>query len=1001
MKKKISIISFTAIFIVFIINIIVFASSCPKGGGHNYDYQKECPICGYFYGYGKCTKCGAKDTRPTTITPNVSATVITQPTCTEDGKSGSGTKYYHSRISRTCYSQITVIPALGHSYSDWTYSDDSFHVSTCTREGCNYLGYEAHVEGTPATCTTSAVCADCHTSYGEPLGHNWGEKQIVSNATCTDGTKYSTTCSRCNKVEYSYGSALGHVNPDNYSTTTTIHYKDCTRCSTRLTSGNHYDNNNDSKCDVCGYTMVIYIAKPTATTTSFTYDGNAHSIILSGFDSSTMNITGNTATNAGNYTAIVSIKDTTKYRWNDGTSSSVSFAWTINKATISDSNAPKGNSLTYNGYSQTGVVNTSNCIITGTTSALHVGNYTAQAVPDSNHKWADGTSSQRTINWSISQNEVSVIWGQTTFYYDETKKIPSATATGVATDMITVSATGGQTIPGTYTAVAVCAVSGVGYASDYKFTNTSASFTIKNGTITGSVTITGTNMIGEKLTVRLSVTKPTSGTSVSYKWYSNSSNSTTGGSAISGATSATYTVDKGLADKYIYVVATVSKQYYDTNTFRDITDATNGTVVVSRKSIAVPTVNGTYIYTGTEQSVRLNNFDSTTMNVSNNTRIDAGTQTVTVSLKDPANYKWSDNTTANKNISWTIETKKVTAVWGNKTTFTYNGKEQAPEVTADSGITGETLNLTRTTQINAGTYTSVATISSVTGGRGKVSNYTLLNNTKTYTINKAECKIVLSKTNLDLLKNQTKTVGYTYNGDGTLSVSVANTAVANATINTSNKLVSATGVTEGNTTVTVKGSEGTNYLATSASFTVTVHPSPTIESVKINNGAKTTKNVEVVMEIKATSISEMYISNTNETPDVNAAEWVDYKLYSKHKLTWQNGAKTVYVWGKDEFDNMTVASAAGITLDARYSLSLKNNQKYLGRLESSSKYAIKADDGGWQWQNNNVFTNLVPVTVYTLKTQLYDIVGITGDSEEIKLRAVYDNDGKLYIEYIN
>ena len=544
-------------------------------------------------------------------------------------------------------------------------------------------------------------------------------------------------------------------------------------------------------------------------------------------------------------------------------------------------------------------------------------------------------------------------------------------------------------------------MSGNGYASDYKFTNTSTSYIIKNGIIEGSVAITGTNMIGETLTARLSVTKPTNGTTASYQWYSNTSNSTTGGTAISGATSATYTIGKGLADKYIYVVATVSKQYYDTKAFTDITDSSNGTAIVSRKSITVPTINGTYIYTGTEQTIRLNNFDSTTMNVSNNTRIDAGTQTVTVSLKDPANYKWPDNTTASKNISWNIETKKVNAVWGSKTTFTYNGKEQAPDVTADSGIPGETLNLTRTTQVNAGTYTSVATILSVTGGRGKVSNYTLLNNTITYTINKAECKIVLTKAHLDLLKNQTKTVGYTYNGDGTLSVSVANTAIANATINTPNKLVSATGVTEGDTTVTVIGSEGTNYLTTSASFTVSVHPSPTIESVKINNGAKTTKNVEVVMEIKATSVSEMYISNTNETPDINAAGWVDYKLYSKHKLTWQNGAKTVYVWGKDEFDNMTVASTAGITLDARYLLSLKNNQKYLGRLESSSKYAIKADDGGWQWQDSNVFTNLVPITVYTFKTQLYDIVGITGESDELKLRAIYDNDGKLYIEYIN
>lgn len=1047
MRKKVLLILGMLILLLFAMSTTVFAENCPRCGSSKYGFHElNCPKCSnFYYGPWYCPKCGYSVYRRDLGTD---VKIKKAATCTETGISVSYTTHIHTSGKATqCPKDNgteTTISALGHSYGSWSNKDGSTHTRTCSR--CGSVETANHSGGT-ATCTSPATCSVCNTAYGNALGHNW-EKKYNTNVTCTTGGSWTEVCSRCGATgssgttpalghDYSYrgnnhlrssatctsaatyyyecsrcsayttgsyyasGSALGHAYPSSYSSTSSIHYKDCTRCSTRLTSGSHYDNNNDARCDACGYVMIIYVAKPTATTTTFTYNGNTHSIVLSGFNSSTMNITGNSATNAGNYTAIVSLKDTTKYKWTDGSSSSISFAWTINKATISDSNAPKGNSLTYNGYSQTGLVNTSNCIITGTSSALHVGNYIAQAVPDSNHKWADGTSAQRTITWSISQKTVSIVWRQTTFYYDETKKVPTATATGVGTDIITISATGSQTNPGTYTATAVCAVSGNGYASDYKFTNTSTSYIIKNGIIEGSVAITGTNMIGETLTARLSVTKPINGTTASYQWYSNTSNSTTGGTAISGATSATYTISKGLADKYIYVVATVSKQYYDTKAFTDITDSSNGTAIVSRKSITVPTINGTYIYTGTEQTIRLNNFDSTTMNVSNNTRIDAGTQTVTVSLKDPANYKWPDNTTASKNISWTIETKKVNAVWGSKTTFTYNGKEQAPDVTADSGIPGETLNLTRTTQVNAGTYTSVATISSVTGGRGKVSNYTLLNNTITYMINKAECKIVLTKAHLDLLKNQTKTVGYTYNGDGTLSVSVVNTAIANATINTPNKLVSATGVTEGDTTVTVIGSEGTNYLTTSASFTVSVHPSPTIESVKINNGAKTTKNVEVVMEIKATSVSEMYISNTNETPDINAAGWVDYKLYSKHKLTWQNGAKTVYVWGKDEFDNMTVASTAGITLDARYLLSLKNNQKYLGRLESSSKYAIKADDGGWQWQDSNVFTNLVPITVYTFKTQLYDIVGITGESDELKLRAIYDNDGKLYIEYIN
>lgn len=993
MERKLMLVLLILILLTLGLGTISYAGYCPKGGNHNYDYPYCCPCGNYYYGTGRCTKCGAKDTRSIYWVNDETA-----PTCTTNGIKRSG--YQHDDESHNCITE-EIIPALGHSYGGWSYIDDSQHVRTCTRDGCGYQDYASHSAGTGATCTSSAICSECGGAYGSALGHDWGAEHLYSSATCTDASVYVKECSRCSESEFSYGYALGHSYPGSYSQTSSIHYKNCTRCNTRLTSGNHYDNNEDGECDACGYVMIIYIDKPTATTTSFTYNGKEQSIVLSNFNENAMNISGNTAINAGNYTATVSLKNTAKYRWKDKSTDSLTFSWKINKATISNSNAPKGQTLIYNGYEQDGLSTRNGCIITGISKALHAGSYTAYVAPDSNHTWQDRTSNSRTINWVINKKVVSVIWKNTTFYYDETPKIPSAVATGAVPDTITISATGSQINPGTYTAEAVCAVSGNGNVNDYIFTNTSTSYTIKNGIIEGSVTITGTNMIGETLTAKLNITKPTSGTSVSYQWYSNTSNNTSGGTAINGATNKTYTIAKGLADKYIYLVATVSKQYYDTSMFKDITDSSNDTAIVSRKKLTIPTVNGTYTYTGAEQTVRLNNFDSATMIVSNNTRIDAGTQNVTVSLKDPANYQWSDKTTANKNISWIIETKKVAAVWGSKTTFTYNGKEQAPEVTADSGIPGETLNLTRTMQINAGTYTSVATIASVTGGRGKVSNYTLLNSNKEYVINKAECKITLNRDHLDLLKNQTKKVNYTYTGDGMLSVKVANTAIANATIDTFEKTVSVTGVTEGDTVVTVRGSEGRNYLATSAILTVTVHPSPIITSVKINNGAKTTKNVEVVMEISATNVSEIYVSNSNETPEVDAPEWIDYKLYTKHKLTWQNGAKTVYVWGKDDFDNMTVASTAGITLDARYSLNLKNNQKYLGRLESSSKYAIKADDGSWQWQDSSVFTNLVPITVYTFKTQLYDIVGITGESEELKLRAIYDNDGKLYIEYLN
>ena len=69
-----------------------------------------------------------------------------------------------------------------------------------------------------------------------------------------------------------------------------------------------------------------------------------------------------------------------------------------------------------------------------------------------------------------------------------------------------------------------------------------------------------------------------------------------------------------------------------------------------------------------------------------------------------------------------MSAKEVAVTW-ETITFTYNGAAQGPTATAESGVTGETINITRTTGTNAGSYTSTASISSVAGGRAKAENY--------------------------------------------------------------------------------------------------------------------------------------------------------------------------------------------------------------------------------------------------------------------------------------
>ena len=73
--------------------------------------------------------------------------------------------------------------------------------------------------------------------------------------------------------------------------------------------------------------------KPTASTTSFVYDGTSKGY-SSFHDTETFEFTGtNTATNVGNYSLTISLKDKDNYEWKDGTTTDVVINWSITQAT--------------------------------------------------------------------------------------------------------------------------------------------------------------------------------------------------------------------------------------------------------------------------------------------------------------------------------------------------------------------------------------------------------------------------------------------------------------------------------------------------------------------------------------------------------------------------------------------------------------------------------------------------------------------------------------------
>ena len=72
-------------------------------------------------------------------------------------------------------------------------------------------------------------------------------------------------------------------------------------------------------------------AKPSISVTgTYTYNGSEHTATVSGYDPATMDISGNTATDAGDYT--VSVTSQTG-KWADGSTEAVTAVWSIGKAT--------------------------------------------------------------------------------------------------------------------------------------------------------------------------------------------------------------------------------------------------------------------------------------------------------------------------------------------------------------------------------------------------------------------------------------------------------------------------------------------------------------------------------------------------------------------------------------------------------------------------------------------------------------------------------------------
>ena len=156
-----------------------------------------------------------------------------------------------------------------------------------------------------------------------------------------------------------------------------------------------------------GFKTWTKVAVPTAAS-GLVYTGSEQTGVAAGTG---YTLTGDKATNAGDYTATATLADAENTVWADDTTAPTANAnksinWSIAKATATAPTAVAN--LVYDGTEQTGVAVGTGYTLTGNT-ATDAGDYTATATLAANYEWdADPATGTKTIDWSIAPKAVTV-----------------------------------------------------------------------------------------------------------------------------------------------------------------------------------------------------------------------------------------------------------------------------------------------------------------------------------------------------------------------------------------------------------------------------------------------------------------------------------------------------------------------------------------------------------------------------------------------------------------
>ncbi len=179
------------------------------------------------------------------------------------------------------------------------------------------------------------------------------------------------------------------------------------------------------------------LTKPTANTTTFTYNTESQTYTPVNFDAKTMSITNNVQSNANEtgYSVVVSISDTANYEWVGGTQENIGFTFRIYKLAVEEPTVSSTHTYTsvehtvtldkfYDSYMD---------IVLGTDKGTAAGNYCVEIKLDDNYVWKFGHDGK--VDWTIAQATTSITGLSITGWtYDQYNAVTNKANYTVTTD---------------------------------------------------------------------------------------------------------------------------------------------------------------------------------------------------------------------------------------------------------------------------------------------------------------------------------------------------------------------------------------------------------------------------------------------------------------------------------------------------------------------------------------------------------------------------------------